>query len=300
MVPLEDGTVAAIKHLPATMPTKTFGQMTCPMGGSKGAIAQMQQKAQGWLAKAPASKLNKRNLSFLLDKQFWPGVSFGISSIRAPFATLEDCLMKVYYNLLPLCGIRRSVKRELRQLERGFYGVGLPHPGVECFIGKLDKLLTHYGSSLGLGVHMQVSMEVLIIEGGVSMQLLSKPFSRYGKWVTHCWLRSLWEKVEMFGFRVEIGPLPLKPPRERDRWLMLALIDHGFSTDELIRLNQVRCHQHVLFVLDVFDASGSALDWRYFTQRRTDKMWSTLLFPQESPPYQDIQLWKQALHLLAP
>ena len=123
-VPLEDGTDVAIEHLPAETPTKTLGQMTCPTGGSKGAIAQMQQKAQGWLAKVSASKLNKRNLSFLLDKQFWPGVSFGISSVCAPFGTLDDCLMKVYYDLLPLCGIRRSVKHELRQLERGFYGVG--------------------------------------------------------------------------------------------------------------------------------------------------------------------------------
>jgi hypothetical protein len=173
MVPLEDGMAAAIEHLPATTPTKTLGQMTCPTGSSGGAIVQMQQKVQGWLAKASASKLNKRNLSFLLDKQFWPGVSFGISSVCAPFTILEDCLMRVYYDLLPLCGIRRSVKRELRQLDQGFFGVGLPHPGVECFIGQLNKLLTHYGSSLGLGVHMQVSMEVLIIEGGVSTQLLS-------------------------------------------------------------------------------------------------------------------------------
>jgi hypothetical protein len=274
--------------------------MTCPTGGSEGAIAQMQQKAQGWLAKASASKLNKRNLLFLLDKQFWPGVSFGISSICAPFVTLEDCLMKVYYDLLPLCGIRRSVKRELRQLERGFYVVGLPHPGVECFIGQLDKLLTHYGSSSGLGVHMQVSMEVFIIEGGVSTQLLSEPFARYGKWVTHCWLRSLWEKVEMFGFRVEIAPLPLQPPREKDCWLMLALIDHGFSKNKLIRLNQVRCHQQVLFISDIFDASGRALDQRYLSQRSKDEAWSTLFFPWESPPYRDIRLWQQALRLLAP
>jgi hypothetical protein len=103
MVPLEDSTAAAIEHLPVTTPTKTLGQMTCPTGSSEGAIAQMQEKV---LAKATASKLNKRNLSFLLDKQFWPGVSFGISSVCASFTTLEDCLMWVYYDMLPLCGIR--------------------------------------------------------------------------------------------------------------------------------------------------------------------------------------------------
>jgi hypothetical protein len=106
MVPLENGTAAAIQHLPVTTPTKTLGQMTCPTGSSDGAIAQMQEKAQGWLAKTSVSKLSKCSLSFLLDKQFWPRVSFGIHSICGLFATLEDCLMKIYYNLLPLCVIR--------------------------------------------------------------------------------------------------------------------------------------------------------------------------------------------------
>ncbi len=67
-VPLEDGTLAAIEHLPADAPTKTLSQTTCPTGESDGAIAQMQEKAKGWLTKALASKLNKQYLSFLLDK----------------------------------------------------------------------------------------------------------------------------------------------------------------------------------------------------------------------------------------
>ena len=156
MVPLKDGSLAAIEHLPVTTPTKTLGQMTCPTGGSHGAVAQMREKVRGWVDKAKASKLNNRILVFLLDKQFWPGVSFGISSVCAPFDELEECLMKVYYDMMPLCGIRRSVCQELWQMNRGFYGVGLPHPGVECFVAQLNKLLTHYGSSSSLGIHMQV------------------------------------------------------------------------------------------------------------------------------------------------
>jgi hypothetical protein len=91
-----------------------------------------------------------------------------VSSVSAPFGILEECLMKTYYDILPLCGIRRSVRKELRQLDRGFYGIGLPHPGVECLVAQINKLLVHYGSSSGLGIHMQVSMEMMIIEGGVS------------------------------------------------------------------------------------------------------------------------------------
>ena len=73
-------------------------------------------------------------------------------------------------------------------MDRGFYGVGLPHPGVECFVAQLNKLLTHYGSSSSLGIHMQVLMEMLVIEGGISLQILSESFSKYSKWVTPSWL----------------------------------------------------------------------------------------------------------------
>ena len=39
MVLLEDGSLTAIEHMPVTTPTKTLGQMTCPRGGSDGAVA---------------------------------------------------------------------------------------------------------------------------------------------------------------------------------------------------------------------------------------------------------------------
>jgi hypothetical protein len=59
LVPIEDGLLAAIKHLPVTTPTKTLGQMTCLTGSSNGAIAQMNKKAQGWIDQAKSSKLHK-------------------------------------------------------------------------------------------------------------------------------------------------------------------------------------------------------------------------------------------------
>jgi hypothetical protein len=59
--------------------------------------------------KFKGGKLHKRNACFLLDKQFWPGVSFGFSSMCVPFEELEECLMRIYYDMLPLCGIQISV-----------------------------------------------------------------------------------------------------------------------------------------------------------------------------------------------
>jgi hypothetical protein len=162
LIPLADGSYAPIDHLPVTTPTKKNGQMTCPTGSSEGAILQMKEKAQKWIDKAKGGRLHRHDFWFLIDKHFWPGVSRGISSITATFEELEECMMKTYYDFLSVSGIRRSVNRELRQMDRGFYGCGLPHPGVECFIAQLNKLLTNYGCASDLAMYLQTSMEVMI------------------------------------------------------------------------------------------------------------------------------------------
>jgi hypothetical protein len=113
--------------------------MTCPTGSNDSAILQMKEKAQGCIEKAKSSKLHKRNIWFLMDIQFWPKVSFGIGSISALFTTLEECLMKTYYDVLSVSRVWQSVKRELRQMDRGFYGVGFLHPGIECFIAQMGS-----------------------------------------------------------------------------------------------------------------------------------------------------------------
>ncbi len=290
MVPTEDRMFATIEHLPVTTSTKTLGQMTCPTSNSNGAIAQLNKKAQGWIDKAKSSKLHKRNLWFLLEKQFWPRVAFGISSITAPFDVLEECLMRKYFELLSICGIRRSVSREIRQMDRGFYSIGFLHPGVECMVAQINKLLTHYGSSSGLGIHMQASMELLVTEGGVSTQILAEPFARYRKWTTHCWLKLVWEKMDRFCLQTEVAELPLQPLREQDKWIMKVFVECGYTDDELVRLNRVRCNQQVFFYSDIFDAGGSALDRRYLVRRPPGSTWSTLIFPQESPPAKDYRI----------
>jgi hypothetical protein len=266
VVPLADGTFLPIAHLPVMTPTKTLGQMTCPMGCSQGAILQMKEKAQQLINKAKGGKLHRRNVWFLLDKQFWPGVSFGISSITASFAELDQCMMRKYYDLLLVSGIRRSVKRELRQMDRGFYGCGFPHPGVECFIGQLTKLLTNYGCNSGLGRHLQTLMELLVIKAGISTQILSKDFSWYSGWDSHCWLKLVWEKISLFNLTVKIRELPLRFPRANNDWLMLVIEDMGYSKEELARLNRVRCHQQAIFYSDIFDSRGRSIDRRYQTR----------------------------------
>ena len=112
----------------------------------------------------------------------------------ATLEELEGNLQKRYYKMAPKGGLIRSAKREIRQLSSGFYGAGLPHPGVETAVAQCNKLLMHYGCQSSTGVKLQVSIELLLCDLGISFQPLQEDYQKFEKWVTRSWLKTIWER----------------------------------------------------------------------------------------------------------
>jgi hypothetical protein len=298
---MSNGSLEEIEHLLCNSAIKTLGLMTCPSGSNAAALDSMRQQNQEWVDKVIASTLNRQNLWFMVDCQFWPWLGYGICNNSATWNELEGCLQRVYWQLVRSGGVRQMAPVLLRQLDQGFYGIGCPHPGVECLVAQLTKLLLHYGCRLGLGIQMSVTMELLLTKLGMSLQPLQASYTDYGKWVTNTWLKSVWEKVYKFNITVEIALLPIKPPRKGDKWFMQAVIESGLTNaEELIQINRYCCHQQVLFVSDVLDASGEAINKRYLKRRKDHIKWSVLIFLIKNPPRRNLKLWQQVLYSLAP
>ncbi len=250
-------------------------------------MQHLRDKAQEWIDLAKNGHLHRRQLWFSVDRQFWPKVGYGICSLVQPWKELSHCLKQHTWQLVPLGGVARTAKEEMRQLERVFFGAGCPHLGMEVLIQQSNKLLMHYGCQSSLGLKMQLSMELLIIKLGMSSQPFQVSHKMHGHLVTHSWLRSLWEKTWMFGIRVEVNNVPIKFSREGDRWLMAEFVEMGFNASYLKRLNRVRLFQKVVFVSDVLAASGTSLDKKYLCPRPDKAKWSKYPFPREQPPTGD-------------
>jgi hypothetical protein len=76
---------------------------------------------------------------------------------------------------------------------------------------------------------------------------------------------------------------------------MTQFLQLGYPENELSRLNRVQLHQQVLFVSDVMDAGGQAIDRKYMSQQLDMQSWSSLTFPKERPSCLDFKLWKAGL-----
>jgi hypothetical protein len=98
-------------------------------------------------------------------------------------------------------------------------------------------------------------------------------------------------------FRVTIKTArgPLAFPRRGDKFLMLVLMERGYSREIVRRLNRVRIHMQVLFLLDVLTVSGNRIDNTALQLRPATNRKSTLNWPKEAPTAADMMLWKEAL-----
>lgn len=74
----------------------------------------------------------------------------------------------------------------------------------------------------------------------------------------------------------------------------------GCSIKDLLRLNRVRLHQQALFLSDVLDARGRALDRKYLIRRPINEKWSSLTFPRECLSNKDFRIWRDTLLQLRP
>ncbi len=156
--------------------------MTSPDGNSSANIFMMQDNAQQWINNLRNGHLHRRNIWFSLKVQFWPRIRYGLCSSTASFQELDRALHRQYYQILPLGGIVHTTPVESQTIDAGFFGVGLPHLGVEALIAMTKKLLMHYGCKTATGQFMQISYLLFFVELGLSFQPLQELYNCYVSW----------------------------------------------------------------------------------------------------------------------
>ena len=260
----------------------------------------MRDKAISWASQARNSGLRPRDFHISVNRKFWPKIKYGLSANTAKFQDLVSAMHKPYFWMAPIGGLIRSARRELRSLDTGFYGLGYPHWGIEALIEAYRKFYTHYGTTSDLGVQLQMSLELLICEVGISDQPFILSYKKYGDYATDSFCKSLWEKLDHFDCRLFLNHTLFRLPREHDRWMMTAFEQAGFSPAECRTLNLVRLHQQVLYESDIFEADGRSVNPKYLTPRQTGTRWSSYRFGKQNPPPASFRLWKDAISQLTP
>jgi hypothetical protein len=185
----------------------------------------------------------------------------------ATLSELEQVLHREYYQILQIGGIVRTTPVEGRTIDAGFFGIGLPHLGVEAVITATNKLLMHYGCNTTTGQLMQTSYLMFFFELGLSFTPLQESYSRYSFLVTHSWMKMLWEKVSKFDIKIVMMAASQKFPREGNQFIMQVLARKGYNSDALLWLNTVQISLELLFMSDILTASGNTINTEILLRR---------------------------------
>jgi hypothetical protein len=256
---------------------------------------QMKEKTKKWLDALTSGRLHHYLMWISVDHQLWPSVKYNLCCSMATLSELESVMLPFYGKMLPWGGIVRTASKGIQQLDWGFYGTGLPHPGVEAIVEQSNKLLMHYGCCTALGTELQTSIKLLLVELGMMFQPPQLSYANFRNMVTISWLKRVWEKLDRFKFAVTVHNLCSMCPQEGDDWLMARLIIVGYRDDDLQMLNRVRKHQQVLFLSNILGAGGESLDKQYLQKQRETDRWSTMKFPREIVTEVEMQLWCTAI-----
>jgi hypothetical protein len=77
---------------------------------------------------------------------------------------IEAIFDKADYDMMPILGVARTVKRELRMLHTTFDGFGLFHLPTEQLICRINMLLQHYHTSTALSKKLDTSFRFLQLQ----------------------------------------------------------------------------------------------------------------------------------------
>jgi hypothetical protein len=73
------------------------------------------------------------------------------------------------------------------------------------------------------------------IELGMSLQPFQEDREACQHWVTHSWMKSMWEKDHHLCVEIDIAGLPVHPPWERDSCLMKEFVRMNYNSNDCRR-----------------------------------------------------------------
>jgi len=291
-VPLPDGRRVKIDQYRVDHAEKMLGVYSCPMGADDVHLEErVIKRARQWTDRSKNAHLPSHLNWMSYRFKFWAGIRYGIGTLSTPLSVADKVLNAFHFEMLSFLGVNRHIKRGWRTLPRTFGGVGLLSFSIEQMICWLNMLLQHFGVPSTLGRKFQASLEALQLEVGCKGCPLVLDYSIYEHLATPCWMKSFWERLWHYKFRLYLAYTELPFPRERDKTLMDIFLAEDCKGEELLRLNRCRVYLNLLFLSDMATANGRGIERVLLGPGGHGWIGSSYVWPREEPTKKDWSLW---------
>ncbi len=166
---------------------------------------------------------------------------------------------------------------------------------------KNELLIGHLRKSNIISTNLQVELDCLQLQAGVSWEVLSREGTMIQKYVGKCWTSHLWEFNNRYGLMVkQENKAWLLPLCEHDQFIMEALTNHPAATSKRLQGAQC-CHLflQVMTLADITNSAGAKLS-EWVTNPRYSQLSQWWSYPQLSQPSQTKLHSMEWLHQASP
>jgi hypothetical protein len=150
--------------------------------------------------------------------------------------------------MLPFLGVNQYVKMEWRQFGRTFGEIGLLNLLVEQFIRWMEIMLQHYHTGTTFSDKITALIAALQLEIGSCGNLLNKVFLECVLLATDCWIKAVWERACFYKFRLDLGYVTHRFPRELDQEIVDIFLTSNVKGKDFISLNRCRIAHEAIFL----------------------------------------------------
>jgi len=167
--------------------------------------------------------------------------------------------------VLPALGINRHFPRAVVHRLKSHQGLAIPNLFTEQTIAHITTLL-RYGSQEEdpTGRLLQANLEAFRLEMGLSGQLFGPP-EEVIPCLTHSWIAHMWTQCRKLDIDIMMDVKDFELPRHNDKELMRLFLQHGARGPELAMLNRCRMYLQAVYLLDICNGLGMAIDPQYWT-----------------------------------
>jgi hypothetical protein len=177
-------------------------------------------------------------------------------AISLTWAQWNEVIAPVFQAGLNKSGISRMFPRTVLFAPDLFQGLGVMHPFHFQELEHWETILRCGNNGTTTGGLIQVSLEELRLELGVSGMITEWDYYVLEDCATDCWVKTVWKYGWAYAIDLQDQPPQLELRRERDLFLMEAFAQHNYEASDLRVLNQCRTFLQSVTLADVTTADG--------------------------------------------
>ena len=159
--------------------------------------------------------------------------------------------------VLSKMGINRNATTEICSGPSIYARLEVPELWPIQGASKNKLMISHLCKTDMVGANLQVELNCLQLQAGISWNILSCDGSQVCNSVDHCWATNLWEFNDEYGLMIHLNNKPwLLPQQQHDQFLMEAFLPLQVSTKKWLKAAQ--CCQLYLGVNTLAGITNSA------------------------------------------